>query len=141
MKGKFRQGLKFGIDPVGIGGGVARTAAASPWGTRTPAPQRLQAIFLPAISGFVANFRPHAGQENRRVGVGAGSAAAPAVSIGAGTVIVLPHPPQAICRPIWDHSTSFACPQARQVHGNVIRDPTSGGCEGRAGNPAVDDPR
>ena len=59
-------------------------------GTRTPAPQPLQRIFWPAISGFVANFRRHDGHRNFNCrGGGAGSSM---VSIGAGTISDLPHP-------------------------------------------------
>ena len=87
-----------------------------------PAPQRLQRIFLPARSGFVANFRPHAGQANLKAR--AGWSGSPMVSMGAGTVAVFPQSPHVMFRPICDHSTSVTSPQAWQVNGIFIRDPT-----------------
>jgi hypothetical protein len=89
-----------------------------------PAPQPLQRIFLPASSGFVENFRPHDGHLNRNVR-GSGALFSPTVSIGTGAVIVFAHPAHVIFCPACDHPKWFTCPQALQVNGNVMRDPTS----------------
>jgi hypothetical protein len=77
-------------------------------GTRTPAPQPLHRIFLPASSALVTNFREHAGHRN--------------VTTGGGTVRVFPHPRHAIACPAWDNSAWLMNPQARQVHGMAMGD-------------------
>src|SRR5262245_61989604 len=82
---------------LSAGRGDPAVGLVSPLGTRTPAPQLLHRIFLPARSGFVANFRPHDGQAN--LNVAAGSTASPTGSLGAGTVRVIPHPPHPILCP------------------------------------------
>jgi hypothetical protein len=78
---------------------------------------------LPASSGFVANLRPHDGQRKRN-GRGGGTLS-PTGSIGTGAVIDLAHPAHLIFCPACDHPKWFTCPQALQVKGNVMRDPTS----------------
>ncbi len=90
--------------PVGKAGREGWVAvSSSPSGTRTPAPQPVQRIFLPASPAFVANFRRHAGHRNLTIKADDRSAS-PVVSLGAGTTQVLPHPWHSVSCPTWDHS-------------------------------------
>jgi hypothetical protein len=74
----------------------------APPGTRTPAPQPLHRIFLPANSAFVEYFRPHAGQAN--LTIAAASPGPVAFSLGGGTFKATPQPPQAT---LWPTCESF----------------------------------
>ncbi len=64
------------------------TEASPGAGTRTPAPQPLQRIFLPTSSALHTNFRLHPGHRN--FSTAGATSTSPDASIGAGTTIVAP---------------------------------------------------